>query len=196
MPLNALRYRLPLARNLHLSPRLRLRGTVGCDLADLQGSDSFPVAPVAPAAKKRGLMPLLTVVFLGSYGLMTMLIVEQGETIQSQRNLIQVLLGDSRELWSMKGKALSDKASHSQSRAEAPLGQSTSGQTGSKQTPSRQAPSVQTPSNQVPANQPPQGGAAKASKPDSQTPHKVPQTQLPPVPASEWGDQRRVLITL
>ena len=65
--------------------------------------------PVLVPKKKRTLLPLLTVLFMASYGLMTLLIVEQGSTIQSQRNLIQVLLGDSRQLWALKGKALSDR---------------------------------------------------------------------------------------
>jgi len=80
------------------------RARLGCRLTTLFGDednkDWIPVVQnnVAPA-KKRSLMPLLTVVFLASYGLMTLLIVEQGDTIQSQRNLIQILLGDSTELW-------------------------------------------------------------------------------------------------
>ncbi|MGC2059963.1 MAG: hypothetical protein WA653_16975, partial [Candidatus Sulfotelmatobacter sp.] len=41
--------------------------------------------PVLVPKKKRTLLPLLTVVFMASYGLMTLLIVEQGSTIQSQR---------------------------------------------------------------------------------------------------------------
>jgi len=53
---------------------------------------------------KSSLLPLLTVLFLISYGLMTLLIVEQGSTIQSQRTLIQQLLGDSTELAALKGK--------------------------------------------------------------------------------------------
>jgi hypothetical protein len=61
-------------------------------------------APVV-RMKKRTLLPVLTVLFLISYGLMTMLIVEQGNTIQSQRYLIQQLFSDSVELSSMKGKA-------------------------------------------------------------------------------------------
>ena len=69
--------------------------------------------PVVAPKKKGSLLPLLTVVFLISYGLMTMLIVEQNEAIQSQQSLIQVLLGDSKELWAMKGKALTDRVSPS-----------------------------------------------------------------------------------
>ena len=65
--------------------------------------------PNAVPKKKRTLVPLLTVVFLLSYGLMTMLIVEQGSVIQSQRNLIKILMSDSAELWTMKGKAIADQ---------------------------------------------------------------------------------------
>ena len=40
---------------------------------------------------------------------MTMLIVEQGATIESQRGLIKEMLRDSLELSSMKGKAIQEK---------------------------------------------------------------------------------------
>jgi len=147
-------------------------------------------------------MPLLTVVFLASYGLMTMLIVEQGNAIQQQHNLILVLLGDSRELWAMKGKILTDRSAQAQaqakSRAQAPSTQSplTHGQTPSTQAPSTQAPSNQAPSTQTPSTQASptkvpqrhsQSRAGKGAKPD---------TQVPPMPASDLSDQRRVLITL
>ena len=55
-------------------------------------------------SKKHPFLPLLTVLFLISYGLMTMLIVEQGNTIESQRLLIKQLFSDSAELSVMKGQ--------------------------------------------------------------------------------------------
>jgi uncharacterized membrane protein len=154
--------------------------------------------PVLVQKKKRSLLPLLTVLFMASYGLMTLLIVEQGSTIQSQRNLIQVLLADSRQLWALKGKALSDrlaadKLAQAQSQAkkfstQTPLSHA---QTPSTQTPSTQAPSTQLPSTQTPSTQAPRhrspGRAGKSAKP---------YTQVPPMPASDLGDQRRELITL
>ncbi|MGC2792378.1 MAG: hypothetical protein WA899_10185, partial [Candidatus Sulfotelmatobacter sp.] len=97
--------------------------------------------PIEVPKKKRTLIPLLTVVFLLSYGLMTMLIVEQGSVIQSQRNLIKILMTDSAELWTMKGKAIADQQTartKGQGHASAP-----SIQTPSTQTPSTQAPSTQ-----------------------------------------------------
>lgn len=47
---------------------------------------------------------MLTVLFLVAYGLMTMLIVEQGNTIESQRLLIKQLFSDSAELTALKGQ--------------------------------------------------------------------------------------------
>ena len=76
--------------------------------------------PVAAPKKKAEPAALARVVFLISYGLMTMLIVEQGETIQAQHNLIKILLGDSKELWAMKGKALADKLAQAQTPGAEP----------------------------------------------------------------------------
>ncbi|MGA7399413.1 MAG: hypothetical protein WCC99_23390 [Candidatus Sulfotelmatobacter sp.] len=148
------------------------------------------VMPIAVPKKKRTLLPLLTVVFLFSYGLMTLLIVEQNTTIQAQKNLIQVLLGDSRELWATKAKVLTDRSVRDQARRNAQTlpnhGPSTRGQAPSVQSPSTQAPSAQVPLNQAP-HQHSQSRAGKSVKPDNQG---------PPLPASDLTDQRRVLITL
>lgn len=143
------------------------------------------VMPIAVAKKKRTLLPLLTIVFLFSYGLMTMLIVEQGAVIQSQRNLIQVLMRDSTELWSMKGKTAVDQQTaraQGQSRAQA---QST--QNPSAKAPSTQTPLTQTPSTQAVPQHRSQSHAGKIAKP---------QPQVPPMPASDLVDQRRTLRTI
>ena len=136
--------------------------------------------PIAVPKKKRSLLPVLTVLFLLSYGLMTMLIVEQGSVIQSQGNLIKLLLPDSRELWGMKAKAAVDQQAaraEAQSRAQAP----------SVQAPATQAPSTQAPSTQAVPQRHSQSGAGKIRKP---------QVQLPPVPASDLVDRRRALTTI
>jgi hypothetical protein len=124
-------------------------------------------------------LPVLVIVFLISYGVMTMLIVEQGEAIQQQHGLIQVLMSDSLQLWSAKSKA-ADKAAHAQVQPGAPC---TQVPPVSNHAPSTQVPA--TPSTQ--AMQHAQNHAGKDAKPH---------IQLPPVPASDLGDQRRVLITL
>ena len=120
--------------------------------------------------KKRTLLPLLTVLFLLSYGLMTMLVIEQGAAIQSQSNLIKILATDSRELWALKGKAIGDKQMAK-----------TQAQGGS------QAPSAQNPANPAQSPSHSQSPAGKTAKP---------QVQLPPVPASDLLDQRRALHTI
>jgi len=145
---NAFRY----ASQCALAASLRLPALAGRDwvpfdnsIRDEDNKDWIPVVQnnVAPA-KKRSLMPLLTVVFSGFLRLDDLLIVEQGDTIQSQRNLIQILLGDSTELWPRR-KGPARKAN---GRSPAPAqnsnpNPSTHGQTPSTQTPSSQKPSTQ-----------------------------------------------------
>jgi hypothetical protein len=130
--------------------------------------------------KKHGWLPLLTILFLLSYGLMTMLIVEQGQTIESQRALIRELFRDSTELSAVKMKALQD------GRAQAATTQNPSSQTPSTQTPSTQAQTKQAPSSQAG----PQQRAQIQAKP------KSPQFQMPSRPASDLQDNRRSLITI
>lgn len=125
--------------------------------------------PVAVSREKRGLLPVLTILFLFSYGLMTVLIVEQGSVIQSQRNLIKVLTRDSTELWMGKGKAIGDQ------------------QTARSQAQSRK----QAPSSQVPSSQAPLSRVVPQRHAQSRT-GKV----LPPVPASDLVDRRRALTSI
>jgi hypothetical protein len=158
---------------------------LGCNLITSSG---YTVgAPLAAPKKKSSLLPLLTVVFIISYGFMTMLIVEQGATIQAQSNLIKVLIPDSRELWALKGKAIG-------SATPAP----NHGQTPSTQTPSKQAPAVQAPSAQAPANQTPANQAPSKQVPQHRAENRAgkvskPQVEAPPTPASDLLDQRRAL---
>ena len=50
------------------------------------------------------MLPFLVVLFLISYGLMALLVVEQDRTITNQRSLINQVIGDSLELTALKGK--------------------------------------------------------------------------------------------
>jgi hypothetical protein len=136
---------------------------------------------------------------------MTLLIVEQKTTIQAQKNLIQVLLGDSRELWDLKGKVPTDKSARdmAQKNAQASLnhGPSTRGQAPSVQAPSTQAPSAQVPSTQAPSTQAPSTQVPSGQAPHPHSPSRTGKgakanPQVPPMPASDLTDQRRVLITL
>jgi hypothetical protein len=152
---------------------------VGCKLTNLFGtieSIEIKATPVVPTpAKKQSWLPVLTVLFLVSYAIMTLLIVEQGQTIESQRALIRELFRDSTELSATKLKAQQEERAH--------LAQNPSSQTPSVQAPSTQAQSKQAPSTQVE----PQHRAQNQVRPKYQVPSK---------PASDLMDKARTLITI
>jgi hypothetical protein len=139
---------------------MTLFGTIEC-----KEVSEIPETP----RKKHGWLPLLTVLFMISYGLMTMLIVEQGQTIESQRALIRELFRDSSELSAVKMKAVEE---HNHALASA-------------QNPSSQNPSTQAPSSQAGPQQRLQNQAK--TKPEFQMPSK---------PAADLADHRRALVTI
>lgn len=136
--------------------------------------------------RKHGWLPLLTVLFLISYGLMTMLVVEQASTIESQRALIRELFRDSTELAAERMKAVQQKNLASQNAAQAPLTQAPSAEAPSTQAPLTQAPSTQVPAEQAPSSQAQHGLQKQAQKP----------FRMPSKPASDLTDDRRALITI
>jgi hypothetical protein len=138
-------------------------------------------ADTTAAPKKQGWLPLLTLLFLISYSLMTMLIVEQGQTIESQRTLIRDLFRDSTELSSIKVKIQQERAPSPSAKAQAPaIG-----------IPLTQAPSTQAPNIQIPSSQagPHHGAQNQAAK-------QKPQFRMPSKPASDLVDDVRTLITI
>ena len=155
-------------------------------------------APAAP--RKRGWLPVLTVLFLISYGLMTMLIVEQGQTIESQRALIRELFRDSTELSAVKLKAQQDHPDSLSAKTQAPEIQTPSIQTPSTQTPSTQAQSNQTPStqaqnSQAPSSQAgPQHGTKRGAQNQSAT--QKPDFKMPSKPEPDLVDDVRTLNTI
>lgn len=124
------------------------------------------------------LLPALIILFVVSYGLLTMLVVEQGRTIDSQRGLIQMLFSDSVELTGLKGKENQRKQAEAQAH------------TLKKSPPAQAAPKV--PQVQSPSSIPPQAGAK------SQSTSKLarPLPQKPPKPAADQDDERRILISI
>ena len=145
-------------------------------------------APAAP--KKRGWLPVLTVLFLVSYGLMTMLIVEQGQTIESQRALIRELFRDSTELSAVKMKAQQDRADSLSAKTQAPEVQTPSIQAQSDQTPSTQAQNSQAPSSQAG----PQHGIKHGAQNQSAT--QKPDFKMPSKPEPDLVDDVRTLNTI
>lgn len=70
---------------------------------------SLPTEAVIAPKPKRTMLPVLIILFLLSYGLMSTLVVEQARTIDSQRGLIIDLFSDSSELTALKGKLVQQK---------------------------------------------------------------------------------------
>ena len=66
------------------------------------------------------LLPLLVILFIVSYAILTLLVFEQGQTIESQRGLIRQLLKDSTQLALLKGKLAHDDAKQVQDKPSAP----------------------------------------------------------------------------
>ena len=120
-----------------------------------------------------------------------MLIVEQGETILSQRALIRDLFRDSQELSAVKISTLKERPLAPSTKAQNPSTQNPSTKNPSTQIPSTQIPSTQAPRIQAPSSQagPQHGAQNEASK------HKR-QFRLPSKPAADLVDDCRTLITI
>jgi hypothetical protein len=172
---------------------------------------ALPVLPpeaLPEAPKKHGWLPLLTVLFLISYGLMTMLIVEQGSTIESQRALIRELFRDSTELTATKLKAQHDHQAAAQRAPRAQNNQAPMTQTPMTQEPITQIPSTQTPMTHSPSTQvqSEQSPSSQISSPQSSSPQATQQNsskkptqkqfRMPSKPAPDLIDDRRALVTI
>ena len=73
---------------------------------------------VTPRTMRRpaAILPLLVILFIVSYGILTMLVFEQGQTIESQRGLIHEMLKDSTQLATLKGKLARDDSKRLQDK--------------------------------------------------------------------------------
>ena len=183
----------------------RDRGDIVMTLFGNHAVSTVSVTDTSATPKKHGWLPLLTVLFLISYGLMTMLIVEQGQTIESQRALIRELFRDSKELSSMKMLAQQQGQSPS-AKTQAPAMQIPSSQRPSAQAAPMQIPSAQIPSTQIPSAQYPSTQAPNRQAPSSQAgpQHRTPnaaatqnrQFRMPSKPTPDLVDDCRTLITI
>jgi hypothetical protein len=59
-------------------------------------------------SRPMAVLPLLVILFIVSYGILTMLVFEQGQTIESQRGLIREMLKDSTQLAELRDKVARD----------------------------------------------------------------------------------------
>jgi hypothetical protein len=143
--------------------------------------------------RKHSLLPVLVVLFLISYGLMSLLVVEQDRTIASQRWLITSLLGDSTELSHLKGKLLQKQYAKAQTEAgSGSQGQTPPTQDSVTQDPSNQDPPTQDSLTQRKAHDAPAGNAQgrNTSKLRKGLPQK------PPLGIADIVDGRRIVKTI
>ena|SRR5215471_16473951 len=122
------------------------------------------------APKSRpALLPILIVLFIASYTILTMLVIEQGRTIEAQRSLLRDMLKDSTQLAQLKGQLARETQPQSAAKA-APRKDSTD-----------QAASAAPSDPKLPA----QSDAQKRSK----APHSM--KDVPGKPAQDLQDVRR-----
>ncbi len=132
------------------------------------------------------MLPLLIVLFLVSYGILTLLVVEQARTIDTQRSLIQQLFDDSAQLSALKGKAAQEQYAAAQAQAQAKS--QSQARTPSSQTRTQDS-QAQTPSSQAT----PQTGAKSEHSPGKV---RKPAPLKPPKDTSDDADERRTLISI
>jgi hypothetical protein len=122
----------------------------------------------APRKKSRtSLLPLLIILFLISYSILTLLVIEQGRTIESQRSLLHEMLKDSNQVAELKGKLAAAEAKQAQPPAQA--------QTEQKEPTASKAPAA----NGADKNQKHAGKSARSLK------------TVPEKPAADLEDVRR-----
>lgn len=131
----------------------------------------------APKTKTRPatILPLLVILFIVSYGILTMLVIEQGQTIESQRSLIREMFKDSTQLAALKGKLARDDSKRAQNKAAVAADQNSAGS-----------------GNATQGNAAPGASGTKtpeATKPPSKSTHST--KEIPGKPAADLEDVRR-----
>jgi hypothetical protein len=124
---------------------------------------------VQKSSRPTVLLPILVVLFVFSYTILTMLVFEQGQTIESQRGLIREMLKDSTQLAALKDKLAHDESLLMQQKMSA---------------------GAQSP---VPNQQKDPAGASKGSSKDAKRAGKSTHStnDVPGRPASDLEDVRR-----
>jgi competence protein ComGC len=153
---------------------------------------------IANAATKRKrkltALPLLVVLFVISYLLLTKLVIEQDKTIDSQRNMIHMLFNDNTYLTGLhKHAAVSSKKPKSQDSSQLDAQNSASQNPASASEPNH-ASSSQIPLAQVPSSKAgPQANAKTGRR--TRTAEKAIPASPPPEP-TDPSDQRRVSFSI
>jgi hypothetical protein len=135
-------------------------------LTVIYSSETTPRTTARPAA----ILPLLVILFIVSYGILTTLVFEQGQTIESQRSLIREMLKDSTQLAALKGKLARDDGKGLHDKA-----------------------AVQTDHKDAASSNPNPAAGAKGQDKDAKRPGKSAHTtrEVPGKPAADLEDVRR-----
>ena len=155
------------------------------------------VNAVTKRKRKLTALPLLVVLFVISYFLLTKLVIEQDKTIDSQRSLIHMLFKDNTYLSMLhKHAGVSKKArSGSQLQAGNPASQNQSRPMSSlAQVPPAQVPASEVPSTQVPASK--VGPTANAKNNRKTRKAEKSRSETPPVELTDPSDMRRVSFSI
>jgi hypothetical protein len=140
----------------------------------------------APRTKTRttAILPLLVILFIVSYGILTTLVIEQGQTIESQRTLIREMFKDSTQLAAMKEKLARDDGKHSDKAAAE---QKSAGANGVSQGNSSS-------SNSAGSSSPAVKGSGKDAKRSSKSARTT--KEIPGKPAADLEDVRRTTVVI
>lgn len=150
----------------YAKPRV-YRAKLGATLTVIYNYSAESVA-ARKSTRPTAIMPLLVILFIVSYGILTMLVFEQGQTIESQRGLIREMLKDSTQLAAIKDKLARDEGKQVHEKA-----------------------SVQADQKGVESSSP--ASSAKGSEKDPKQPAKSARSmkQVPGKPAADLEDVRR-----
>jgi hypothetical protein len=150
--------------------------------------------------RKLTALPLLIVLFVISYCLLTRLVIEQDKTIDSQRSLIHLLFKDNVSLTARHKHAAS--LSQSDIAREFPDMHKTAPNGKANQAPSDQVQLDQFPSSQVYSKQaqagqvPPSNATSQANTKADRKARKALKPPTPPVQLTDPSDMRRVTVSI
>ncbi len=124
-----------------------------------------------PPKSRPALLPLLVVLFIASYTILTMLVVEQGRTIEAQRGLLRDMLKDSTQLADLKGKLARESDRQSPAKSAGQPRKDRAEHTAE------------------PAPGPPKSSTGNETQKRTKSPHTM--KEIPPKPAQDLQDVRR-----
>ena len=158
------------------------------------GTDKMDAIANAATKRKRKLtaLPVLVVLFVISYLLLTKLVIEQDKTIDSQSSMIHMLFKDNTYLSRLHkhaGALKKPKSQDSQLQTQNPASQNPASESASNQESSSQIPLAQVPSNKVGSQ-----ANAKIGRRTRKAEKAIPAS--PPPEPTDPSDQRRVSFSI